>query len=243
MTHFVLVHGAWHGSWCWDRVAAGLFARGHGVTAVDLPGRGGTPVRGGPFWGWRTGVPDSVAVVLRAIRAQKEPVVLVGHSLGGVSITQAGEDAAERIKSLVYLTAMLPANGQNVPALNKLMPRQDMRGKVKLRPLSGTLLLNFDNAAPSIYTDCTPEDIAAAGRQVVPELIGPSLSKVRTTPEKWGQLRKLYIQCLRDEVIPISAQRAMCENTGVSQIETLDTGHFPPYSMTERVVELLAAEG
>jgi pimeloyl-ACP methyl ester carboxylesterase len=211
MTHFVLVHGAWHGSWCWDRVAAGLFARGHRVTAVDLPGRGGTPVRGGPFWGWRTGVPDSVAVVLRAIRAQKEPIVLVGHSLGGVSITQAGEDAAERIKSLVDLTAMLPAHGQN--------------------------------AAPSIYTDCTPEDIATAGRQVVPELIGPSLSKVRTTPEKWGQLRKLYIQCLRDEVIPISAQRAMCENTGVSQIETLDTGHFPPYSMTERVVELLAAEG
>jgi pimeloyl-ACP methyl ester carboxylesterase len=243
MTRYVLVHGSWHGGWCWDKVAAGLQALGHEVTAVDLPGRGATPAQGGPFWGLRTNLADSVNTVLAAIRAANTPVVLVGHSLGGVAVTQAAEDASEHIKSLVYLTAMLPGNGQRALQLSKLMPRQAEGPKVKLRPLSGTLLLDFDKNAAKIYTDCTPEDIATARRKVVPELLGPTFGKVHTTPARWGSLNKLYIQCLRDEVIPIAAQRSMCAQTGVTRIETLNTGHFPLYAMTGRVVALLAEEG
>ena len=106
--HFILVHGAWHGAWCWYKIVAGLEAAGHRVTAVDLPSGGidGT-------------APEMVTLQTQADRvialldAQTEPVILVGHSAGGPVISLAAEARPQKIAKLVYLTALLLLDGDS----------------------------------------------------------------------------------------------------------------------------------
>ncbi len=107
MSNYVLIHGAWHGAWCWDKVVPLLEKEGHKVEAPDLPGHGNdkTPIPEISLQAYA----DRVCEILDA---QSEPVILVGHSMGGVVITQAAENRPEKIKKLVYLTAFLLQNGE-----------------------------------------------------------------------------------------------------------------------------------
>ena len=118
MARFVLVHGAWHGAWCFDALARDLAAAGHEVDTFDLPGHGSDAT---PH--------DEVTLdtyaqrVAEVIGQDGEPVVLVGHSMGGIVVTQAAELVPERIARLVYLTAFLPKDGESLQYLAGL-PRE-----------------------------------------------------------------------------------------------------------------------
>lgn len=242
MTKFVLVHGAWHGGWFWSGVAQDLQARGYQVIAVDLPGRGNTPARRGPLWGWRTGLRDCVTVVRKAMEPGDEPIVLAGHSLGGITITQVGEDVAERIKSLVYVAAMLPRNGESAINLSHLMLDSPVRTIARLNPLSGTTSVKPEESIATFYNECNSADIEYASQHLTPELIRLPMDKVYVTETRWGRLNKLYVQCNKDRAIPPMTQQAMGERAGVSRIKILETGHSPNYSMRSELVDLLAAE-
>ena len=118
MTTFVLVHGAWHGAWCWDKLVPELEQLGHRAVTLDLPGAGDDT----------TPIPDIslasyVQRVVDTLDAQDKNVVLVGHSAGGVPITAAAETRPEKIRTLVYLTAFLPKSGQVLSELEELNPR------------------------------------------------------------------------------------------------------------------------
>ena len=108
MANYVLVHGSAHGSWCWERVVPLLQEQGHTVTAVDLPGNGHDDTRHlaevtlETYAEYLCGVLDS----------QDGPSVLVGHSLGGISISRAAELRPDKVAVLVYLTAVLLPDGE-----------------------------------------------------------------------------------------------------------------------------------
>lgn len=111
MTTFVLVHGAWHGGWCWRDVAAKLRAEGHEVFTPTMTGVGERAHLIGPGVGLNTHIQDIVSVL------QVENLtdaVLCGHSYGGMVITGVADREAARIRSLVYLDAFVPENGQGV---------------------------------------------------------------------------------------------------------------------------------
>src|SRR5580700_6219902 len=99
----VLVHGAWHGAWCWEPVVVELEGRGHPVRTIDLPSRGNPA---GDLHG------DAQAV-RELVESLGRPVVLVGHSYGGAVITEASS-GTPGIKRLVYLTALVPDAGESV---------------------------------------------------------------------------------------------------------------------------------
>jgi pimeloyl-ACP methyl ester carboxylesterase len=101
MGTFILVHGSWHGAWCWERVVPRLQTAGHTVIAVDLPGYGEdhTPVADITLQAYAD-------KVLAAVDAADEPVVLVGWSMGGIVISTVAEQRHERIAHLVYLAAL-----------------------------------------------------------------------------------------------------------------------------------------
>ena len=110
MAHFVLVHGAWHGAWCWQRVTPLLEAEGHQVSAVTLTGLAEDSRRLTREVNLSTHVTD----VVNLLESQDmQDVVLVGHSYGGLVISGVVRQAKDRLRHLVYLDAILPMPGED----------------------------------------------------------------------------------------------------------------------------------
>ncbi len=125
MTTFVLVHGAWHGGWCWEKVVPFLEAAGHGVYAPTLTGLAERASGLTPDVGLDTHIQDVVELLEEK---DLHDVVLVGHSYGGMVITGVVDQAPERIAHLVYLDTFVPRDGESmagvVPLLRYLLRRQ-----------------------------------------------------------------------------------------------------------------------
>ena len=119
MTTFVLVHGAWHGGWCWVRVAEQLRAAGHTVFTPTLTGLADRSHLMSPTISLMTHIKDVVGLMEWE---ELTDVVLVGHSYGGVVITGAADRTVGRVKSLIYLDALVPAHGQS--AMDVRRPEQ-----------------------------------------------------------------------------------------------------------------------
>ena len=98
MKSVLLVHGAWHGSWCWEIVQNGLIENGVDTHSVNLP---------------FTGVEDDISAVREAIASIDNEIILVGHSYGGIVISKAAEDT-EKITQLIYLCAILLEPGETM---------------------------------------------------------------------------------------------------------------------------------
>ena len=108
MSRFVLVHGGWHGGWCWSRVAARLRAAGHQVFAPTLSGLGEREHLWTPDIGLDTHTED----ILNVLRFEQiSEAILVGHSYGGTIITLAADRVASKVAALVYVDAVIPENG------------------------------------------------------------------------------------------------------------------------------------
>ena len=120
---FILVHGASHGSWCWQKVTPHLRAMGHDVIAVDLPGRNG---KGNP--GWRLSLQDYIEDLAQTVDRQDGKSILVGHSLAGMSISAVAERLPHKIERLIYLSAwvskgrILRNSERRTQARNCMMP-------------------------------------------------------------------------------------------------------------------------
>lgn len=111
MTDFVLVHGAWHGAWCWQRVATRLEAAGHRVHLPVLAGVGERAAELAPDNDLETHIGDVLAVM---DQGGLRDVVLVGHSYGGMLISAVADRMAGRVGALVYVDAHVPGDGQSV---------------------------------------------------------------------------------------------------------------------------------
>src|SRR3954464_3403667 len=170
MARFVLVHGAFHGAWCWEPLVGALSAAGHTVTTLDLPGHGDDP----------TAVADvTLDAYARKICAtlaeQPEPVLLVGHSMGGVAITQAAARCPERIARLVYVAAFLPGDGQTVVDLTKLPggPGTMLRANVVVEGEPPVATMPAEAAREAFYGRCSPRQADWAIERVRPPAPAP----------------------------------------------------------------------
>ena len=128
MATFVLVHGAWHGAWCWELLTPLLEGQGHRVIAPDLPGMGDdrTPLDQVSIESWARFVADIVG-------AQPEPVILVGHSRAGIVISRAVELAPANLLGLVYLAAFMVRDGPTLEAvLRQIPPRRESATSLRM---------------------------------------------------------------------------------------------------------------
>ena len=103
---YILVHSAWLGGWQWENVAESLRKKGHTVIAPDLPGHGQDKTEPTDIT-----MVDYVKTIVDILDLQEEPVILVGHSFNGITISRVAELQPKKIKKLVYLTAFLLPNG------------------------------------------------------------------------------------------------------------------------------------
>jgi pimeloyl-ACP methyl ester carboxylesterase len=125
MTTFVLVHGAWHGSWCWKRVRSLLQRQGHEVFTPTLTGVGERAHLLAPSVDLRTHTLD----VLNLIDWEElDDIVLCGHSYGGMVVTGVADKIPRRIRTLVYLDAFVPENGDSLVQFAPIMDAQLVEG-------------------------------------------------------------------------------------------------------------------
>jgi pimeloyl-ACP methyl ester carboxylesterase len=236
MATFVLVHGAWGGGWIWGRVAPLLESAGHRVDALDLPGHGASPAAVSEMT-----LDANARRVADHVEAAGESVVLVGHSMGGMAITQAAELVPERIATLVYVTAFLPGDGQSLAQLAEGDPATLVGPNLVIDAAAGTCQINEDAVREAVFGECAEEDARWAAAQRVPESLAAIAAPVRITEERAGAVPRVYIECLRDRAIGIAKQRQMWAARPCAQVLTLDTDHSPLLSRPEELAEHLLA--
>jgi pimeloyl-ACP methyl ester carboxylesterase len=235
MSTYVLVHGAWHGAWCWHKIVARLEARGHRVVAPDMPGHGmdRTPIE-------QVTLEDITARLACVIDAQDESVVLVGHSYGGAMISQTAERRARKIHALVYLTAFLIPDGKTLLDTAADDPESILGPFIAFSPDGKTAAVNRSAWREAFYAGCSDDDFALARLALGLEAVAGFATPVHTSAANWGRIPRFYIECVRDKAIGIGRQRQMIKALPCKQVFSLDTDHSPFFSAPDALSDILA---
>lgn len=223
MSSFVLVHGGAHGAWCWERVVPHLErdARVDAVVAVDLTGHGARlDVK--PLG--EVAIADYVDDVAREIESRDlRDVVLVGHSLAGITLPAAAARVAARLRRVVYLATSNPAVGETIDELVK-HPLSPVTRGAEFREM-------FCN-------DLDDETAAWLLGKLGPEPPGPMAEPVRVARLPPG-VASTYVLLERDATLPPELQREQARTAGVDEIVAFDSGHSAFASRPRALAELL----
>ena len=196
----VLVHGGFVDGSGWQGVYNILKKDGYNVTIVQNP---------------TTSLADDVAVTKRAIAQQDGPVVLVGHSYGGVVVSEAGSD--DKVKSVVYIAAFAPAEGESVSSLIANPPAGASVPPI-LPPVDGFLFLDKAKFAAAFAADVDAKTAAFMADSQVPWSV-QALTGAVTHPA-WKAKPSFYLVASDDHMIPPPAQRLMAKRAGSTVVET-----------------------
>jgi pimeloyl-ACP methyl ester carboxylesterase len=238
MARILLVPGAFGRAAVWDRVAPGLRAAGHDVEAIDLPGQGDddTPVAEVTL--------DRYARRVREALAAGPPAVLVGHSMGGMVITQAAADCPQHVERLVYVAAFLPSDGESLIDLTQLPEGAGDAVQANLVVEGDPPVARMpDEAAREGLMQCADDEQAAWGislRGLQP--VAPFTHPVRLTGsagEAFDGLSRAYVMCLQDRAIRPPLQRLMLERAGCDPVLEIDTDHCVWASRPDELVAVL----
>lgn len=216
--NIVLVHGAFADGSSWDKVTAGLQAKGFNVTAVQNP---------------LTGLADDVAAVKRALAAQDGPVILVGHSWGGAVITESGVD--EKVIGLVYVAAFGPDVGENLDQHIKAYPPQPSFAHV-IADKQGFVSLSVDDYIGHFMHD-VPKAEARVHAAAQGQTAGSSFG-VKFTNAAWKTKPSWYIVAKKDEAIAPDLERFFAKRMKAKTTE-LNSSHVPMMSQSAKVVAVI----
>ena len=195
----VLVHGGFVDGSGWQGVYTSLVKKGYAVDVVQNP---------------TDSLADDVAVTIRTLARQKGPVVLVGHSYGGVVITEAGNHP--NVAALVYISAFAPDKGESVATLIA-NPAPGAPVPPILPPQDGYLFLDKAKFAESFAADVDPGTASFMADSQVPwgvEALGGTISE-----PAWRTKPSWYLVATEDHMIPPAAQRAMAKRAGSTVVE------------------------
>jgi pimeloyl-ACP methyl ester carboxylesterase len=232
MATFILVHGSWQGGWCWSEVVPRLRAGAHEALTPDLPAHGDdpTPVNDVTLW-------DYVDSLVRLLETMPEPAILVGHSMGGLAM-QVAEAVPDRVRALVYVSAILPPDGV---AMLQVVDGFDPEYLTQLvwAPDGRSAEMRPEGARTFLYPLCPERLVKDALGRFTPEPVAPFEVPLHTTPERLGRVRAYYVECLQDRVVPIDLQRSMQQEVGISRVFSLNCDHSPFFSAPDELVACL----
>jgi len=234
--HIVLVHGAWQGSWAFGAWQPLLAQRGWRVHAVDLPGNG---------WHDRGAAPAAnlasyTAHVGELIVGLDAPVVLVGHSGGGITASQVAETWPDRVAALVYLAGMMLPSGMSFGQLCEQVAQENPG--VDLAGITPWLDWNAERSATTVRTegalrcfvhDCEPEAARRAAGLLRAQPEGGRAMHNTLSAQRFGRVPRVYVECRDDRSVLLPLQRHMqALSPGAAQI-SLDCGHVPQLAQPE----------
>jgi pimeloyl-ACP methyl ester carboxylesterase len=236
MARFVLVHGAFHGAWCWELLVAELETAGHTAIAIDLPGCGEdtTAVSDVTLDGYAERVCEE-------LRAHDGPAVLVGHSMGGLAITQAAARYPDRIVALIYVAAFLPADGQSLVDLTRLPEGAgDMvQANMVVEGDPPVATMPRDAAREAFYRTSDADRAEWAVKRIRPQALAPFVTPVSLADGAHAGPPRYYVVARQDRAIPPALQRRMARERATADVAELDTDHSPFLSAPAALAELL----
>ncbi len=206
-----------------------LAANGHRVSAPDLrdaPARAGLDVMSARA--------EHVAAL---IERQKEKVILVGHSLGGAIISRVAEMAPERIARLVYLAALLSPSGSDIAS----MPVTEDAPPLVFQADGTTFIFDPATAHETLFHDCPMPDAFAAMKRLHPEPVEVLRAQMPLLSDRYESVARAYIVTALDRAIAPEHQLAMIAAMPCAQVETVESGHSPFYSMAEGLTDMLVS--
>jgi pimeloyl-ACP methyl ester carboxylesterase len=268
---FVMIHGSWHGAWAYELVGNLLTNSGFRVFAQDLPGFGLNaqfpssylagnldPNEVSPLAGIT--LDDYTESVVRLILSLqgRGPVIVMGHSLGGIVVNEVGERLGpEVIKHLVYLTAFMTPVGETANDISGLaIAKGSLVGTLLVgsSAVSGVMRLNPNSTDPAyraqtqatFYNDIPAEQIPAILNLLTPDNpLLPRMAPTSITKDRWGKIPRTFIRCALDQTLPLGVQNALIAATDAftpgnpTRIHTLQSSHSPFFSMPEQLASVL----
>jgi pimeloyl-ACP methyl ester carboxylesterase len=216
--NIVIVHGAWADGSSWSKVIPLLQAKGLHVVAVQNP---------------LTSLADDVAATKRAIALQDGPVLLVGHSYGGVVITEAGNDP--KVVGLVYVAALAPADGESVASISKPYPPTPLGAEIHADP-DGFLTLTPKGIAEDLAQDVTDKE-----KQLLTATQGPTAAAVfgaTVTTAAWKSKPTWFVIASNDRAVSPELEKAEATTMKATSI-TVPSSHVPMLSHPKEVADLI----
>lgn len=230
---YILVHGAWHASWCWAPIAKMLRQQGHLVLTPDLPGHGKNKLNPKPVL-----MEDYVNYILSLVKQLPEPVILVGHSMAGLVISRVGELLPSAIKELVFVAAYIPKGSQSLLSIAQVSESRNL-----------TPFFCFDESAQEIYLKpdpqlvnlffnaCTSKNAQKAIAKLQPQPLRPFIDSVETG-EQFNRIPKRSLICRYDKILLPSDQFRM-GRAATDNIVYLEADHAAYYSAPKQITTLL----
>jgi pimeloyl-ACP methyl ester carboxylesterase len=218
--NIVLVHGAFADGSSWAKVVTKLQAKGYNVVAVQNP---------------LTSFADDVAATKRAIAQVDGPVLLVGHSYGGMVISEAGKDP--KVTGLVYVAALVPEDGQSVMDVNGAMPTTGVEKEFHLSP-DGHLTLPQKGIDEHFAQDVSPE-----GRKIIFATQGTwaaSATQQKVYDPAWKAKPSWYIVAAKDGMINPDLERFKAKLINATTLE-LNSSHVPMVSQPAKVADFIVS--
>ena len=221
VTNIVLVHGLWADGSSWSKVIPIIQNAGHRIIAVQLP---------------LHSLADDVATVKRAIDLIGGPTILVGHSYGGMVITNAAYNNPN-VKGLVYVAALAPKEGQSVSSSQPPFPKEFEGNPLLISDKGGFAYIN-----PTLFHDFFVQDIDPAQANILAVVQKPAnLSGIvdeKSGPPAWKQLPTWYQVSENDHVIPPAVEHMFAKQMNATTI-SLPSSHASPVSHPDEIAQLI----
>ncbi len=238
MKTFILVHGAWHSSWYWSEVVTVLTNAGHHVVAQDLPGHSLDDFRPDLM-----NLPAYVTAVSEQVKEMPGKVTLVGHSMGGLVISQVAEFLPEKIEKLIYVAGFILEPGETLLGiLKEQLVQSKIESPFKFTEDRKEIFLPGEIARTIFYHDCSEEIACSAIKKLKNQSILPFITPIQLTAERFGRVETMYLECSLDRAVFPLTQEKMLKHTACTQVIKLNAGHFPmlsiPHELSRNILRL-----
>ncbi len=228
MATFVFIHGATHGAWCWAPLIEHLEAPSY---AIDLPGRGKRPADLAQLE-----IEDFARSAIADIEAlDLESIILVGHSMAGVTLPRVADKLHARIQQMVFVSCAVPPHGENMLQLLDPTPT----GQAEIESLIETMAHMPEEQARYMFCN----DMNETQAQFVVDNITPESPRLLLGPADLAGLAhpipRSYLRLAQDQALPLSAQNTAIESLGEVDVIDLDTGHNIMVSNPQQLASVL----
>jgi pimeloyl-ACP methyl ester carboxylesterase len=227
MRRFLLLHGSWHGAWCWFKVAPLLRREGE-VLVPNLPGRGRDPAFK-PF----VTLGSLVEHVSRAL-SDDAPATVVVHSRSGIVASMLAEKYPRRVRRVVYLASYLLRDGETAAGAFRRDVDSYLQPFVEVSRLGAWDRLDPAAYREGLYADCSDEDVTLASSLLCAEPSLPSVTRLRLGDQA-RMVPRAYIRLTADRAVTPRLQDELLARSPVERVESLDASHSAYFSRPEQL--------